>query len=171
LCVLAPILSLPHAQDVWRLEEARKDAGLEQDAFDAQLEVLLRSLPGIDARHPALFPRIIAQLVQASDRVADRLIELKQLLPSINAVETLLRAPWVLRSSDWTETVGHVRGLVQTYGSAAVCDWVARDPELLEPEYERTGRTNSSMPDYPAIDGLFAPRGCPGATHLTRACK
>lgn len=112
-----------------------EEAGVPPSQVLEGVDRLFSLLPGLEGRLQALKPGDLARLGLRADRVAERLVLLKQLLPTADIQRLVGRAVWVLSCPDQelVEGVGRARELLGTLGSEEVDVLAEVQPMVLKP--------------------------------------
>ncbi|PRW58273.1 ER lumen retaining receptor isoform B [Chlorella sorokiniana] len=115
---------------------AARESGLDYDEFEARLQRLFTLVPFLQERMLRMQPKLLAALAAEPEQLAQRLVELKTLLPQADVAAIVAQRPSLLLDGEWERVPAGVAALAACYSEEEAGRLASAEPLLLVEDLE-----------------------------------
>lgn len=110
---------------------AARASNLDLEDFEARLADLLVIMPFLHSRLVRMNPELIAGLAKDITKTANRIIELKLMIPGANMEAVCSQRPSLLLDVEWPKVPVALEKLSEHYNAEDIASMVSQEPLLL----------------------------------------
>lgn len=125
------LLSNDYIQQGLIRSAAARASNLNLEDFEARLTDLLVIMPFLQSRLVRMKPELLASLASDVSKTANRIIELKMMIPGVNMEAVCSQRPSLLLDVEWSKVPVALEKLAQHYDDDVIASMVSEEPLLL----------------------------------------